>query len=289
MKQILIGIIFIFIAVKSFSQQDEIFHLWPGNVPGELEAKHPAKPAPTAKNGIILITDVTDPIFTVFKPAPNLNLGIGIVICPGGGNKVLSAITEGEIVAKWFTDRGFTAFVLQYRVPDKRAGALQDILRALRLVRSNAGNWKLDVHKLGVMGFSAGGNLSARASTEYNQQTYNAVDKADSFSCRPDFAVLVYPGGLANGLEHKLISELRVDKNTSPTFLFVANDDPVGIPLSYAYALHDAKVPMELHVIAKGGHGFGLLRANGVPWEWPGLAEIWIKQTLGIGTLTKKI
>jgi acetyl esterase/lipase len=282
MKQILIGIIFILIAGKCFSQHEEDFHLWPGSVPGETEAKHPAKSAPTAKNGILLITDVTDPIFTVYAPNPKINLGIGILICPGGGNKYLSTITEGKDVAKWFTDRGFTAFVLQYRVPDKRAGALQDIFRALRLIRNNAGKWKLDTNKLGVMGFSAGGNLSARASTEYNQKTYNPVDKADSSSCRPDFAVLVYPGGLANGPEHKLISELTVDKNTSPTFLFVANDDPIGIPLSYAYALHDAKVPLELHVVPKGGHGFGLRRGNGIPWEWPELAEKWIKQTLGI-------
>jgi acetyl esterase/lipase len=288
MKQTLIGIIFILIVLKCFSQHKEDFHLWPGNVPGEVEAKHPAKPAPNAKNGIVLLTDVTDPIAIVYKPAPQLNLGIGIVICPGGGNKYLSTVTEGEDVAKWFTDRGFTAFVLQYRVPNKRAGALQDILRVLRLIRSNARNLKLDANKLGVMGFSAGGNLSARASTEFNQETYIPVDKADSLSCRPDFAVLIYPGGLAIGPEHKLISELTVDKNTSPTFLFVANDDPIGIPLSYAYALHDAKVPMELHVYPKGGHGFGLHRGNGVAWEWPGLAEIWIKQTLNIGTITQK-
>jgi GH35 family endo-1,4-beta-xylanase/acetyl esterase/lipase len=259
---------------------DEVIHLWPGDVPGETGAKHPAKPAPAARNGITLITDVTDPLITVYKPAPQLSLGIGMVICPGGGNKYLSAVTEGEDVAKWFTDRGFTAFVLQYRVPDQRAGALQDVLRALRVIRGHAGNWNLDIHKLGVMGFSAGGNLAARASTEYNRETYIPVDKADSFSCRPDFAVLVYPGGLALGPEHKLIPELTVDRNTSPTFLFVANDDPIGIPLSYAYALHDAKVPMELHVYPSGGHGFGLHRGNGMPWEWPGLAEKWIKEII---------
>lgn len=284
MKQILTGIIFILITLKCFSQNEEVIHLWPGNVPGEVEEKHPAKPAPTAKNGILLVTDVTDPIVTVFKPAPQRNLGIGIVICPGGGNKFLSTITEGEEVAKWFVDKGFTAFVLQYRVPDKRAGALQDLLRALRVIRSNAAKWMLDTNKLGVMGFSAGGNLSARAGAEFNQETYTPVDKADTLSCRPDFAVLIYPGSLSNGPEHILIQELKqaINKNTSPSFLFVANDDPIGIPLSYAYALRDAKVPMELHVVSKGGHGFGLRRGNGIPWEWPELAEKWIKQTLGI-------
>ncbi|MDP4291122.1 MAG: alpha/beta hydrolase [Bacteroidota bacterium] len=288
MRQIYICIILILVSGKCFSQNDEVFHLWPGNVPGEVEAKHPAKQAAPAKNGIQLVTDVTDPIITMFKSSPQHNLGIGIVVCPGGGNKYLSTITEGEVVSKWFTERGFTAFVLQYRVPDKRAGALQDIQRAIRLIRSHAQNWKLDIHKIGVMGFSAGGNLAARASTEFNLKTYSSVDNKDSLSCRPDFAVLIYPGGMATGPEHKLISELTVDKSTSPTFIFVANDDPVGVPLSYAYALHDAKVPMEMHIVPKGGHGFGLLRGNGVPWEWPELAEKWMKQTLGIDTLTKK-
>jgi arylsulfatase len=260
----------------------EIIHLWPGAVPGSTEAKHPARPAPI-KGGIALLTDVTDPLITVYRPepaksqpAPATNRHIGIIISPGGGNKWLSDITEGEEVAKWFTARGFTAFVLQYRVPDQSAGALQDLQRALRVIRDKAGIWNLDPDKIGVMGFSAGGNLSARASTEFHRRTYPPVDKTDSLSARPDFAILVYPGGMANGPEHKLIPELPVDKNTSPTFLFVANDDPVGVPLSYAYALHDAKVPMELHVYPNGGHGFGLRRGNGVPWEWPPMAEKWV-------------
>jgi acetyl esterase/lipase len=280
MKKFKVLAILFLITAKCFSQENEVIKLWPGPVPGEQEVKHPANPAPTAKNGIKLITDITDPLITVYTPASGANPGIGIIISPGGGNKYLSVYTEGEDVAKWFAARGFTAFVLQYRVPDKRAGALQDIQRAIRLVRSNAAKWKLDVHKIGVMGFSAGGNLSARAGTEFKQKTYGAVDKADSLSCRPDFGVLIYPGGMATGPEHKLIPELTVDKNSSPMFLFVANDDPVGVPLSFAYALHDAKVPLEMHVVPTGGHGFGLYRGNGVAWEWPELAENWIKQLL---------
>jgi len=281
MRQLSISAILFLLAVtKCFSQGNEVIKLWPGLVPGEQEVKHPAKPAPTAKNGIKLITDVTDPLITIYTPSPGANVGIGIIICPGGGNKYLSVYTEGEDVAKWFVARGFTTFVLQYRVPDKRAGALQDIQRAIRLVRGNAAKWKLDTHKIGVIGFSAGGNLSARAGTEFKQKTYEAVDKADSLSCRPDFGMLIYPGGMATGPEHKLIPELTVDKNSSPMFLFVANDDPVGVPLSFAYALHDAKVPLEMHVVPTGGHGFGLYRGNGVAWEWPELAVNWINQLL---------
>lgn len=287
MKQTGVSIVFILLAIPCFAQYSKDIKLWPGKVPGEKEMKHPAVLAPTAKNGILLITNVTDPLITMFAPTPELNLGTGVVICPGGGNKYLSINTEGNEIAEWLAERGFTAFVLQYRVPDKRDGALQDIQRALRIIRSNAGTWKLDTDKIGVMGFSAGGNLAARAGTEYKKETYPAVDKIDSLSCRPDFAVLIYPGSLSHGPGHELIPELKsaVDKNTSPMFLFVANDDPVGIPLSFAYALHDAKVPLELHVYPKGGHGFGLRRANGVPWEWPRLAAIWMKKTLGIDTL----
>jgi acetyl esterase/lipase len=280
-KAAALGVLFLMVTAKCFSQANEVIKLWPDKVPGQQEIKHPARPAPTAKNGIKLITDVTDPLITVYTPKPDSSLGIGIVICPGGGNKFLSVYTEGEEVAKWFTARGFTAFVLQYRVPNQRAGALQDVQRALRLIRNDAAKWKLDVHKIGVMGFSAGGTLGARAGTEFKQRTYEPVDKADSLSCRPDFGVLIYPGGMANGPEHKLIPELTVDKNTSPMFLFVANDDPVGVPLSFAYALHDAKVPLELHVYPTGGHGFGLYRGNGVAWEWPELAQKWLNKYFG--------
>jgi len=251
-----------------------ILELWPGKVPGEREAKHPPQPVRPPKK-VPLITDVTDPLVTVFEPSgPNRHTGI--IICPGGGNKYLSIDSEGTAVARRFTHMGFTAFVLQYRVPDKRDGALQDIQRAIRVIRSQATRWQLDSGKLGVMGFSAGGNLAARASTEFRLHTYPAIDRADSLSCRPDFAVLCYPGSMATGPEHKLIPELTVDSLTSPAFIVVANDDPIGVPLSYAYALHDAKVPMEMHVFPTGGHGFGLHPRNGADFDWPPMAEQWI-------------
>jgi len=253
--------------------------LWPGKVPGEHGAKHaphiatPPKRIPPEK--VPLITDVTDPLVTVYEPSAD-NRHTGIIICPGGGNKYLSIDSEGTAVARRFTEMGFTAFVLQYRVPDKRDGALQDIQRAIRLIRSQATRWQLDPGKIGVMGFSAGGNLAARASTEFRRHTYTPVDRADSASCRPDFAVLCYPGGMATGREHTLIPELTVDSLTAPTFIVVANDDPIGVPLSYAYALHDAKVPMELHVFPSGGHGFGLHPGNGADFDWPPMAQNWI-------------
>ena len=269
------------LAGRLFAAQTPV-ELWPGKVPGETEAKHPAQPVTPPKT-VPLVTNVTDPLFTVFAPTAGnggtdivANHGTGILICPGGGNKYLSIDSEGTAVARRFTAMGFTAFVLQYRVPNKRDGALQDIQRAIRIIRSQASRWRLDPRRIGVMGFSAGGNLAARASTEFRQHTYAPVDQDDSASCRPDFAILCYPGGMANGPEHKLIPELTIDSLTAPTFIVVANDDPIGVPLSYAYALHDAKVPMELHVFPSGGHGFGLHPGNGADFDWPPLAEQWI-------------
>jgi acetyl esterase/lipase len=164
----------------------------------------------------------------VYLPNDKQKTNAGIIVCPGGGYKYLAVNIEGEEVAAWLNQLGITAFVLQYRVPLKQQGALQDIQRAMRLIPSNAAKWNLDNTKIGVMGFSAGGNLSARAATSYDPVTYRPIDAADSLSCRPDFAILIYPGSFSRGLEYKLFPELIVDKNTPPMFLFVANDAAVG-------------------------------------------------------------
>jgi acetyl esterase/lipase len=278
MKHAGILIMLVVMIANCFSQSNEVIHLWPGKVPGEDSMKNPARLYRDTSHGVIRITDITDPVITVYTPLSKQKTEAGIIVCAGGGNKYLAINMEGEEVAKWLNQLGITAFVLQYRVPLKQKGALQDIQRAMRLIRSNAAKWNLDTHKIGVIGFSAGGNLAARAGTAYNKVSYSPVDQTDSLSCRPDFALLIYPGSLASGPEHKLIPELVVDKNTPPMFLFVANDDPIGLPLSFAYALHDAKVSMELHVYPKGGHGYGLRKGNPAAEAWPVLAEKWMKQ-----------
>lgn len=278
MKHPVIFILFVLIISNCFSQSNEIIHLWPGKVPGEDSLKHSARLYHDTSRGVVRITDITDPIITVYLPKSKQNTNAGIIVCPGGGYKYLAINIEGEEVAKWLNEIGITAFVLQYRVPLKQQGALQDIQRAMRLIRSNASKWKLDKAKIGVIGFSAGGNLAARAGTSYTKVTYSPIDKIDSLPCRPDFAMLIYPGSLTTGKEHTLIPELAVDKNTPPMFLFGTNDDKIGLPLSFAYALHDAKVPLELHVYPKGGHGYGLRKGNPAAEAWPVLAEKWMKQ-----------
>lgn len=273
-------VLLILMITNCFSQSNEVIHLWPGKVPGEDSLKHPARMYPDTSGKVIRITDITDPIITVYVPSGKQKTDAGIIVCPGGGFKYLAVNIEGEEVAKWLNQIGITAFVLQYRVPRKETGALQDIQRAFRLIRSKASEWKLDTHKIGVIGFSAGGILSARAGTSFNKASYIPVDKIDSLSCRPDFALLIYPGSLTVKPDYKLMTELMVHKNTPPMFLFATNDDAIGIPLSLAYALHRARVAMELHIYPKGGHGYGLRKGSPAAEACKMLAEKWLTQIL---------
>jgi acetyl esterase/lipase len=275
MKNLII-IICCFIVDQAIAQST-IIKLWPGSVPGETLPKHPPELRDTLKR-ITRITNITDPDLIVYQPVTGKNLHAAVIISPGGGNKYLAIDIEGKEIAAWLSKLGYTAFILEYRVPLKQVGELQDIQRALSIIRSRSAEWKLDKNKIGVIGFSAGGNLSARAATAFKKRTYVAIDQLDSASCRPDFALLIYPGSLATGAQHTLIPELTVDRDTPPMFLFVAADDPVGMPLSMGYALKDAKVPFELHVYPEGKHGYGLRKGNPAAEAWPPLAEQWLNK-----------
>jgi acetyl esterase/lipase len=216
----------------------------------------------------------------VYTPKAGVaNLHTGIVVCPGGAYNILAIDLEGEEVAQWLCSLGYTAFVLQYRVPKKEAGALQDVQRAIRVVRQQAAQWHLQPERTGVMGFSAGGSLSARVSTLYDQQTYPPVDDADKLSCKPAFAALIYPAYLDKGPDRSLTPELKVIAETPPMFLFATADDTYGnSALVMAGALRDAKVPVELHFYALGGHGYGLRPGNTAAAAWPPLLEKWLKK-----------
>lgn len=277
MKHLFWFILFTVTGMHAFSQQNDIIHLWPGAVPGETAPKKAAVTTPDKRNDVTRLTDVTDPVLQVFKPAAGRSNGIGIVICPGGGYSILAINLEGYEVAKWLNGLGYTAFVLQYRVPQKQEGALQDVQRAIRIVRSRAREWKLQPEKTGVIGFSAGGSLSARASTLYNKDTYPKTDNADTISCKPAFALLIYPAYLDMGSNRTLTPELVVDVHTPPMFLFATADDPYSnSALVMAGALRDAKVPVELHFYTSGGHGYGLRSGNSAAETWPKLAEKWL-------------
>lgn len=277
--KILITIIFLAFSLSLFAQEKETIHLWSNEVPGETEAKHPPVKTDNTKGHVTRITDITDPALVVYPAPAYNNNGAGVIICPGGAYNILAIDKEGYEIAEWLNTLGFSAFVLQYRVPKKQKGALQDAQRAMRIVRSRANEWNLNSHKIGIMGFSAGGSLSARTSTMYDKNTYQKTDEKDDLSCRPDFTLLIYPAYLDKGENRSLTPELQVDSNTPPTYIFQTADDRLAnSALVYAQALRDNEVSVELHLLPEGGHGYGLRPGNDAAETWPKLAEKWLKK-----------
>jgi acetyl esterase/lipase len=233
--------------------------------------------------------NVSRPTITVYSPEGK-NTGTAVVVFPGGGYYILAIDLEGTEICDWLTSRGITAVLLKYRAPTERIGpyhesplALQDAQRAIGLVRFHAAEWHIDQHKIGVIGFSAGGHMVAAVSTHFDKRSYATVDAADKESCRPDFAVALYPGHLSDPKGDKNLSlnpNVPVSRNAPPTFLLQAEDDPVDPvtnSLVYYIALKNAGVPVEMHLYAKGGHGFGLRRTKFLITGWPELVETWLK------------
>jgi acetyl esterase/lipase len=206
-------------------------------------------------------------------------------VCPGGGYNILAYDLEGTEVCRWLNSVGVTGVLLKYRVParkglERHTAALQDVQRAIGIVRSRAGEWKIDPKRVGVLGFSAGGHLAAAVSNNYAERTYPAVDDADKQSCRPDFALLIYPAYLAQKEDlSKLSPEMKVTAQTSPAFLVMTQDDPIKMENVYTYAtaLKYAKVPAEVHVYATGGHGYGLRPTANPVSHWPQRAAEWLE------------
>ncbi len=275
----LLLLLIFFLQRVDYAQTNDTIYLWPGKVPGENGSKLESLKSLEKKGDVIRLTEVTNPAIIIFKPEESINNGAGVIICPGGGYKILAINKEGYEVAEWLNRLGFTAFVLQYRVPNKQKEALYDIQRAIRVVRNRASTWKLKPEKLGVLGFSAGGSLSARVSTNFTRETYTKLDSIDSISCRPDFALLIYPAYLDKGENRSITPSIVVDNNTPSMFIFGTADDPYrNSSLVMATALRDNKIPIELHMLPHGGHGYGLRAGNIAAETWPFLAEIWLKK-----------
>jgi len=262
--------------------------LWPGPAPGETGTIG-EESTPGQKPGdrpIRSLTNVSKPTLTITRPPADKDTGAAIVVCPGGGYTNLAWDHEGEQVAKWLNDIGVTAALLKYRVP-RRPGtprnepppqALMDAQRALSLVRSDAAERGIDPKRIGILGFSAGGHLGAWASTNSDRRAYEPIDSADKVDCRPDFAVLIYPGGAIKKGTDQLTPEIRITRQTPPTFLVHAADDPGQENSVRLYlALMQAGVPVELHIYGSGGHGFGM-RAGSKPYaSWPKRCEEWLR------------
>ncbi len=229
------------------------------------------------------VSEVSRPTITVYRPAKDRDTGAAVVIAPGGGYSVLAWDHEGEEVAQWLNQLGITGVVLKYRIPrraDHPKAPLADAQRAISLVRSKAREWGLDPNRIGMLGFSAGGHLTAVTATNGNQRAYEPFDAADKFSCRPDFAVVVYPGGVTAKGNKTLVPDVRVSKNAPPTFLVHSGDDKVSAENSVLFylALKQAGVPAELHIYSGGGHGYGLNRSKYAPAaQWPRRCEEWLR------------
>ncbi|HVU34401.1 MAG TPA: sialate O-acetylesterase [Opitutaceae bacterium] len=252
----------------------ETVAVWPeGRMPGQ-GATAPEHLLPPRGDHVHRLTDISRPTLSVFpapkgaKPAP------AMIVCPGGGYSYVVYDKEGNEIAAWLNSAGITAVVLRYRVPHNRAGALQDLQRSLSLARANAAAWNIDPHRLGVIGFSAGGNLGAKVSTA-PERTYAPVDATDEQSCRPDFAVLVYPAYLEH--DGRLAPDLPVDGQVPPTLIVHNEDDHAFVAGSKLYhaALVRAGVPNEFLLYRTGGHGYGL-RCTLEARAWPHDALIWL-------------
>jgi gluconolactonase len=261
--------------------------LWPGAVPGE-KGNIPAEKATPATGPAKSITNVSKPTLTVYHPAKEKDTGAAIVIAPGGGYNNLAWEHEGTMVGEWLQSIGVTGVLLKYRVPrrpdqEKGAppiGALQDAQRAISTTRAKAKEWGIDPNRIGMLGFSAGGHLTAWAATNFDKRAYEPVDDIDKVSCRPDFAVLIYPGGVVDRVKRdQLAPEIRVSKDTPPCFFALAYNDngPLDGSLKMLAALKQAGVSAELHVYSQGGHGFGMRAGEKPHATWPKRCEEWLR------------
>jgi acetyl esterase/lipase len=234
----------------------------------------------------VYVARVSQPTMTVYSPVGR-NTGAAVVVFPGGGYNVLAIDLEGTEVCDWLTSKGITCVLLKYRVPCVKTGvygdcrtALQDAQRTVGLLRFQAAQWRIDPRKIGVLGFSAGGHMVTAISTHFEKRLYPPVDAADRESCRPDFAIALYPGHLAvRERNFALNPDIQVTSRTPPTFLLHAEDDridPVENTIVYHAALRKAGVPAEMHLYVKGGHAFGLRRTSSPITKWPQLVEEWL-------------
>ena len=288
----------------------------PQRVKGPEFAETSGKDFLIAGRPAVGVSNVTRPTMTVYAPQGR-NTGVTVVVFPGGGYQELAIDLEGSEVCDWLTPKGITCVLLKYRVTDvgtyPKSGpypespmALEDAQRTMGLLRLHAAEWHIDAHKIGVLGFSAGGHLSAAISTHYARRLYPPVDAADKESCRPDFAVAIYPGhlsiaaaeadarrGAKKFVVHRPVGddghlamnpEVPVTAQTPPTFLLQAEDDHVDNvddSLAYYIALRRAGVRVEMHLYAQGGHAFGLRRTKFPITGWPQLVETWLR-TIGM-------
>jgi acetyl esterase/lipase len=278
------------LATAAVAAQPPVLDVWPGKPPGETKSLPPEADQTKdtdkliAGRRIIKLGNVSTPQITVYRPAPDRDTGTAVLIAPGGGFNILAYDLEGTEVAEWLNSLGVTGIVLKYRVPARNPenrwlAAVQDAQRAVSLVRSRAADWKLDPKRIGILGFSAGGATAGYTALLFGQRQYAPVDATDEVSSRPDFALLIYPGGFVDQKTGALYETVKVPENCPPMFIAQAWDDHVTVlnSLLLGAELKKAKVPVAMHLYPTGGHGYGLRRTEEPVTTWPDRAAEWLR------------
>ena len=284
-----------FVTLPASGADPLVVDLWPGKVPGDIGISRPETsrihPSPLV-GPTKLITGVSKPTLTVYRPEQARNTGTAMIICPGGGYWDLYWELEGEEVAAWLNSQGMTGIILKYRCPRRPGeperepplGPQLDAQRAVRLVRSRAAEWRINPERIGIVGFSAGGHLALATATGFARRLYEPIDAVDALSSRPDFAVACYPGYLKVKDKDEIRPDLKIPADTPPIFLAHTSDDntsyggsiPDNSVLMYL-ALEHAGIPAELHVFATGDHDFGVRQNEKLPSSWTRLCVNWLR------------
>jgi acetyl esterase/lipase len=275
-------------------EEVKVVKVWPGTPPGpaakvngpEIDRQKPTDRLVGGKS-VMKIANIANAELHIYPAPEEKATGASCIICPGGGYNILAWDLEGTEVAEWFNSIGVTGIVLKYRTPtgplgdpEKWHGPVMDAQRAISLVRSHCKDWKLDPERVGVLGFSAGGNLAAHTAVENGNRLYDAIDEIDENHCAPNFTMLIYPAYIADKDGSILEGFDKVDEETPPTFFVHAANDPVT-PLSSVMLfaeLEKAGVPAELHIYPTGGHGYGLRPTKEAVTHWPKRAGHWLKE-----------
>jgi len=301
----LLSFLLLVILAHNASSQTTTLKVWPDGIPGSLRSETYFEESTVTGDIVSLYEKVTDPTLTVFLPPAEKATGTAVLICPGGGYGVLAFDHEGFAIARWLNSNGIAGIILKYRLPsdmimkDKSVGPLQDAQEAMRIIRRNASQWKINTHRIGVIGFSAGGHLASTLSTHFAEKVYEVKDTT---SARPDFSLLIYPVVTFDstfthaGTRQNLIgdkpseytiryfsNEYRITRNTPPAFLVHSADDkvvPVKNSIVYFEGLVRNNIQAEMHIFQKGGHGYGLAINRGTESAWPELCLSWLKENL---------
>ncbi|MCE5314103.1 MAG: alpha/beta hydrolase [Armatimonadota bacterium] len=278
------------------SDHIEPIMLWPNGAPGEAGDVGKENETTWDHSGplttpVCCVTNVSEPTITVYRPLTEKDIHASVIVCPGGGYVCLTTDVEGTEPCQWLNSIGITAILLKYRVParndmERYEVALQDVQRAVGMVRRRACEWNIDPNRIGILGFSAGGHLAAVLCSSYEKRAYDPVDDNDQASCRPDFAMLIYAAWLnGGGNSVKLAPELSVSAIMPPTFLACTqDDDAVDGAICYYRALREVKVPVEMHLFLAAGHGYGLRPLGKSISSWPECAEEFMR---GLGILSR--